>query len=74
MLRHLRPDGVDTQVTTHGRIALVPDKVILVGERGGRYYLNAKGNPVYLKADQRAKCDDGRLRGVSATSTHCTPR
>jgi len=39
-------------------------KYIIVGEKGGLYYINAKGNKVWLKRHQRNKYREGSLIGA----------
>ena len=39
------------------------DKTILQGPRGGMYYVNARGNRVYLKVHQQRMLASGQLPG-----------
>jgi hypothetical protein len=42
----------------------VVDKHIIEGDRGGYYYINERGNTVYLKRAQKNQCKKGKLAGM----------
>ena len=52
--------------SVRGRL-VVERKDVMVGERGGLYYVNDAGRTVYLKKDQRRRCAKGLLPGAAET-------
>jgi len=53
-------------------LPIVPKKVE-VGPRGGVRYINSKGNIIWLKKSQKAKCVRGTLEGAAAGSCPTPP-
>lgn len=47
-------------------LPVVP-KTVLTGSRGGAYYINSKGNHIWLKKNQREQCKHGLLLGSGLT-------
>jgi hypothetical protein len=54
------------------RLPVVP-KMLYRGPRDALYYINQKGNRVYLKRDQKQKLQENKLLGVVATAEGVIP-
>jgi hypothetical protein len=49
------------------KLPVVP-KDIEIGERGGAFYYNEKGNKIWLKRKQKMQCREGKLKGATQGS------
>lgn len=57
---------MDNLAGNRQHLSVVP-KTVITGKRGGAYYINERGNKIWLKKDQKTQCVNGTLLGSGNT-------